>query len=72
LEATCAPDCPPSSSEPGRDLALAADLSLGLGVAVLAGAGAWALGSWLHERSATQVSWTPLRNGMFAAVTTRY
>jgi hypothetical protein len=73
LRDTCSPDCPRSSTERGRNFALAADLSLGIGVATLAGAAAWALGDWLwHERSHTRITWLPTRGGALTVVRTRY
>jgi hypothetical protein len=69
----CSPTCDPAKSEPGRHLALGADISLGIGVAALAGAGAWALGSWLwHDRRSTRVAFTPTRGGIVAALAARY
>jgi hypothetical protein len=73
LHETCAPTCSDSSTQRGRHLALAADVSLGVGVAALAGAGAWALGSWLRrDRETTRVVWVPTQRGMFASLVTRY
>jgi hypothetical protein len=69
----CSPACDPAKSEPGRHLALGADISLGIGVAALAGAGVWALGSWLwHDRRSTQVACAPTRGGALATLTARY
>jgi hypothetical protein len=72
LRATCSPNCSYSSTERGRNFALAADLSLGIGVAALAGAAAWTLGSWLwHGRGRTSVAWLPMHRGTLEALTTR-
>jgi hypothetical protein len=73
LQKTCSPDCLPVRTERGRHSALAADLSLGIGVAAIAGAGAWALGSWLWgDKSSARVAWVPTHGGMFASAALRY
>jgi hypothetical protein len=73
LQETCSPECPRSSSERGRNLALAADVSLGIGAAALAGAAAWVLGNWLwHERGRAHVAGVPTHGGALAVVHARY
>ena len=79
LEHTCSPDCPESESDAGYRKLLAADVSLGIGLAALAGAGAWTLGSWfVHRRDvpppsrAAELSLVPTRGGAFASLAARY
>jgi len=79
LEQSCSPGCAKHESEAGNRKTLAADVSLGIGVAALAGAGVWTLGSWLSDRHdaptparAAQLSLVPTRGGAFAALAARY
>lgn len=73
LKDTCSPRCSHEETVPGRRLALAADLSLGVAAVALAGAGAWALGSWLgHESNAPQLACVPVRGGLLASLALRY
>jgi hypothetical protein len=79
LDGSCAPACAPARTDRGRHLALAADVSLGVGIAALAGAGVWTLGSWLsRERRPdspspqAQLSFAPTRGGLLTALSARY
>jgi hypothetical protein len=73
LGKTCSPYCSHAQTVPGRRLALAADLSLGVAAVALVGAGAWAVGSALgQEHNTAQVACIPLRGGFLASVALRY
>jgi hypothetical protein len=73
LRATCAPDCMPSLTEPGRHYATAADVSLAVGAVALAGAATWTLIRWLdREPSAPTLVIVPSRGGMSASLALRY
>jgi hypothetical protein len=79
LERTCSPDCSDRQRDDGKRGALVADISLGIGIAALAGAGAWTLGSWLAQRDdprreppAVGFSLVPTRGGAFAGLAARY
>ena len=79
LEHTCSPECPESETDEGYRKLLAADVSLGIGIAALAGAGAWTLGSWFVHRHdvqtpsrAAQLSLVPTQGGAFASFAARY
>jgi hypothetical protein len=79
LERTCSPNCTDRQRDDGKRQALIADLSLGIGVAALAGASAWTVGSWLaHRDDARQepqgmtFSLAPTRGGAVAALAARF
>jgi hypothetical protein len=79
LERTCSPTCSDHERDDGKRQALIADISLGVGIAALAGAGAWTLGSWLAQRDdappeahAVTFSVVPTRGGAFGAFAARF
>ncbi len=74
LVATCSPGCSHNASERGKRKALAADISLGVGVAAFAGAALWTLRSWLLQRPAREQAFMvlPTSGGALAAYGTRY
>jgi hypothetical protein len=76
---TCTPDCPVSQTDADFRKLLAADVSLGIGIAALAGAGVWTLSSWLVHRHAVAepsqsalLSLVPTRGGAFGSIAARY
>lgn len=75
LERDCSPYCSEAQRDSGKRKALIADLSLGVGVAALAGAGVWTLASWLSQPAdarAVSFSLVPTRGGAFASLAARY
>ena len=80
LERTCSPTCSDEQRDEGKRKALAADISLGIGFAAFAAAGAWTLGSWLTHRSeakaaaprTARLSLVPARGGALATLAVRY
>jgi hypothetical protein len=75
LEDVCSPTCTDSQTETGRQNALVADISLGVGVAALAGAVTWALLSSpkpAEAASATAWSVTPTDRGGYATWSGRF
>jgi hypothetical protein len=71
LRDTCSPHCTHDQTKTGRNEAIIADVSLGVGVAALAGAVTWALlsGSRQDEpKRAAQLMLTPTPRGAFAGV----
>jgi hypothetical protein len=75
LEDSCSPGCTDSQTKTGRNNALIADVSLGIGVAALAGAVTWTLLSGSSEeepKSAAQLTLAPTPNGAYAGVSGRF
>jgi hypothetical protein len=71
----CSPYCTDKQTQTGRNDALAADISLGVGVVALAGAVVWALVAKPEQGEATtaaQLSIAPTPNGGFAAWSTTF
>jgi hypothetical protein len=70
LKKACSPSCTDAQTKPGRTDALVADVSLGVGVAALAGAVTWALLAGPSSReptSAARLSIAPLERGGYAS-----
>lgn len=69
LEHSCSPTCTAEQTRPGRDKALAADITLGVGLAAIAGSIAWA---WLAqpkpESARVTASISPTPGGVFATL----
>jgi hypothetical protein len=75
LNNLCSPRCNPSDTNTGKKDALIADISLGVGVAALAGAVTWALlssGSKSSETAQAQLALVPSPHGGFAALSGRF
>jgi hypothetical protein len=78
LERDCSPYCSDRQRDAGKRKTLAADISLGVGIAALAGACAWTLGSWLRQRHnaaaepRAALALVPTRGGAVAALAARY
>lgn len=75
LERTCSPHCSADQRDNAKREALVADISLGVGIAALAGGIAWTVGSWLthtNEANALSVSLVPTPEGGFAALMGRF
>jgi hypothetical protein len=74
LQNDCAPTCTRAQTDAGYRKALAADISLGIGIAALSGATAWALGHWLRHRhdERMQLSLAPTTRGACATFVSRY
>jgi hypothetical protein len=76
LEEKCAPSCEDSQSDTGRTNALIADISLGVGVAALAGAVTWAILGGSSEPAASEraatLALTPTLHGGYATVSARF
>lgn len=75
LEDTCSPGCTDEQTKTGRNSALIADISLGVGVAALAGAVTWTLlsGSSNDEpKGAAQLTLAPTPSGAYAGVSGRF
>ncbi len=75
LQDTCSPGCTDAQTKSGRDQALIADISLGVGIAAIVGAVTWTLLSQPDEgerQQATLIDVQPLAGGAFASFTTAY
>jgi hypothetical protein len=75
LKDACAPSCTSDQMKTGRTNALIADISLGVGVAALAGSITWALlshPSEPHSAASARLSVAPTPHGGFAAFTTPF
>ncbi|MDB4991524.1 MAG: uncharacterized protein JWN04_6702 [Myxococcaceae bacterium] len=74
LQHSCAPTCRPQQSEHGKRIALAADVSLGLGIAAIAGAAVWTFGSSVAQRRQRESAFVlaPAHAGFHAAWSVRY
>jgi hypothetical protein len=72
LMRSCAPECSREETQAGRDRALAADLTLGAGIAALAGAAVW---TWLAQparRPDVRATLLPVRGGALAVWHSRF
>jgi hypothetical protein len=75
LEDTCSPGCSDEQTKTGRNKALIADISLGVGVAALAGAVTWTLLSGSSEeepKSSAKLLLAPSPHGGYAALSGRF
>jgi hypothetical protein len=74
LENSCSPGCTDAQTETGRRNALLADISLGVGVAALAGAVTWLIIAKKKkpDESSTSVNLAPSRAGAVLSVSGRY
>lgn len=73
LNDTCAPSCAESKSDVGRQNALIADISLGVGVVALAGAVTWAvLGSKPDDTAQARLLVAPTPHGGYAGLSGRF
>lgn len=75
LKDACSPSCTDEQLKTGRTNALVADISLGLGVAALAGGITWALlshGGGSEEKAVARVSVAPTDHGGYASFTSSF
>jgi hypothetical protein len=75
LEDSCSPGCSDEETKTGRNKALIADISLGVGVAALAGAVTWTLLSGSSEeepKSSAKLLLAPAPGGGYAGVSGRF
>jgi hypothetical protein len=78
LERTCSPNCTDQQRDDGKHKAMIADITLGVGIAALAGGVAWTVGSWLahsgdaRDEPRVAFSLVPAPGGAFASVAARY
>lgn len=75
LKKACSPSCTDKQTQTGRNDALVADVSLGVGVAALAGAVTWALLARSGSResaSASRWSLVPTAHGSYASFSTSF